>query len=79
MNDKSYARVMAAKTHELAIDVHWVSMWHHADEGNYELAMTSQLLCLVNRDELNDLTDTFTDRDWHTLTEMHNIMTGKSW
>jgi hypothetical protein len=79
MNDKSYARVMAAKTHELAIDVHWVSMWHHVEEGNFESAMTSQLLWLVNRDEWIDVTDNMSTRDWQTLTKMHQIMRGRGW
>ncbi len=79
MNAKSYAKVMAMKTHELAADLHWVSMWMHADDGKYELAMTSQLLYLANRQEWIDLADGFSDRDWQTLSDMHHIVMGRDW
>ncbi len=75
MNDKSYARVMAAKTHHLASELQWVSMWHHAEDGDYELAMTCQLLYLVNRDEWLDWLDAFSKSDWKAYTEMHQCLT----
>jgi hypothetical protein len=74
MNAKSYAKVMAMKTHRAAMALHWVSMWHHADDGDYESAMTCQLLYLVNYDEWHSLTDTFTQKDWDTASEMESIV-----
>lgn len=78
MNIKSFNKVLDSKVRELAIDLHWVAMWAHVEDGNFESAMTSQLLYLVNRDEWIDFTDRFTRRDWDTLNNLHRIMTGMS-
>ncbi len=55
---------MNSLIHQMASNIHFVSMWSHADSGDYELAMTSQLLHLVDRDEWFNGLDTFNDNDW---------------
>lgn len=64
MNEKSFKKVMNYLVHQMASELHFVSMWNYADSGDYELAMTSQLLYLVDRDEWLNGIDTFNDSDW---------------
>ncbi len=77
MNLKSYDKALDLEIYEVCAKLNFISMWSNISVGDYENAMTNQLLYLVALDEWEALYDTFKTKDWDTAVELDRIAHGE--
>lgn len=77
MSTESYHKILNLEVHNASCSLHFIDMWQYVEEGDFDGAMTSQLLYLVNIHERDELIDSLDDEDYNVGVSMIDLMYGE--